>query len=278
MTTVLDAGQSVASPAIAVPQAKANAVLRAAAEQVTALLRSVPDGNVPIRRSVWSVAETAIHLVAGTRVYRDCAQGQGSPVRDLAALPDLNARLFREFPIRDARALASLLDEAVEAYVEATAQVRGDEPICWHEGYVLPLSAMTCVLIGEYLVHGYDIARATGQPWTIRPSHARYAIAGLISVFPLAVDTTKARGVDLGFELRVRGGPRAVLRLRDGRLRVERPVGQSVDYRLSVEPVPYLLVSYGRCSQWPAILRGQILTWGRKPWLALGLKRLLRQV
>ena len=137
---------------------------------------------------------------------------------------------------------------------------------------------MTCVLIGELLVHGHDMAQATGQPWTIRSVHARYAVAGLASVLPMAVDAAATRGVDLGYELRVRGGPRLVLRFRDGMLRVERSAGQAVDFRLSVEPAPYLLVSYGRSSQWAAILRGQIRAWGRKPWLALRVKRCFRQV
>jgi hypothetical protein len=278
MRAVLDASQPAARPAIVVSQAKANAVLRAAADQVTALLRCVPDAHVPIRRSAWSVAETGIHLVAGARVYLGCAQGQGSPVHDLGALPELNARLFRDFPTREATSLAGLLDEAVEAFVGATAQVCGDEEVSWHAGYVLPLSAMTCVLIGELLVHGYDMALATGQPWTIRPGPARYAIAGLVSVLPMAVDAAATRGVDLGYELRVRGGPRVVLRFRDGTLRVERSAGQPVDFHLAVEPAPYLLVSYGRRSQWAAILRGQIRTGGRKPWLALGVKRCFRQV
>jgi len=35
-------------------------------------------------------------------------------------------------------------------------------------------------------------------------------------------------------------------------------------------------VSWGRVSQWPAIGRGQLLAWGRRPWLGLKLRALLR--
>ena len=100
----------------------------------------------------------------------------------------------------------------------------------------------------------------------------------VVSVFPMVVDATATRGVDLGDQLRVQGGPRLVLRFRDGTLKVERSAGQAVDFHLSVKPAPYLLVSYGRRGLWPAILRGQIRTWGRKPWLAVGIKRFFRQV
>ena len=103
-----------------------------------------------------------------TRVYLGCAQGQRSPVRELGALPALNARVIIDYPTREATALAGHLDEAVAAFVDATAQARGDEQVSWHAGYILPLSMMTCVLIGEMLVHGHDIAVATGQPWTVR--------------------------------------------------------------------------------------------------------------
>ncbi|HEY5989442.1 MAG TPA: hypothetical protein VIV12_24140 [Streptosporangiaceae bacterium] len=33
-----------------------------------------------------------------------------------------------------------------------------------------------------------------------------------------------------------------------------------------------LLVLYGRMSQWGPIAKGQLLTWGRRPWRALGFK------
>ncbi|HEY7067454.1 MAG TPA: maleylpyruvate isomerase family mycothiol-dependent enzyme [Chloroflexota bacterium] len=278
MSAALDAPRLTTRPAVLVAQAKANTALQAAARDVTALLRALPNGNVPIPNCDWTVAETAVHLCAGTRLYLDCARGESSPVTDLGALPAMNAQLFRDFTERDPATLADLIDEAVAAYVDTTNQARGDEPIAWHLGHVLPLSMLTCILVGEYLVHGYDVARATGRPWTITPAQARYAIAGLSAAMPLAVDPEGARGVDAAYEIRVRGGPRFVCRFRDGALRVERPGPGRVDCRFSVEPVPYLLVSYGRRSQWLDILRGQMRAWGRKPWLAMCFKRLLRQV
>ncbi len=270
---------SPAAPPIAlVSQTAASQALRAAAAQVIALLREVPRGDAPVPRSKWTVAETAIHLVAGTRVYLGCARGEPSPVADLAALPELNARLFREFPTRDPVALAALLDAAAADYLATTAAMAGDEPMPWHMGYPLPLAAMTGLLVGELLLHGYDIARAVRRPWRIEPAHARCAIAGLAGALPLAVDPVASRGLDVRYELAVRGGPRFVCHFRDGALHVEPSGAAQVDCRLAVEPVPYLLIAYGRCSQWPAILRGQMRAGGRKPWLALRFKGLLRQV
>jgi hypothetical protein len=137
---------------------------------------------------------------------------------------------------------------------------------------------MTCILVGELLVHGYDIARALGRPWRIQPGQARVAIAGVTAAMPLAVDTEVARGVQLSYEVRVRGGPRFVCRFEGGALRVERPTGRPVDLCMSVDPVAYLLVSYGRIGQWGPMLRGKTLVWGRKPWAAMQIKRLYRSV
>jgi hypothetical protein len=35
------------------------------------------------------------------------------------------------------------------------------------------------------------------------------------------------------------------------------------------DPAAFLLVGSGLRSQWGQIARGKLLTWGRKPWLAL---------
>jgi uncharacterized protein (TIGR03083 family) len=278
MSTAINAAPLSIQPVVALSQATANAALEAAARQVVALLRQAPDGALPIPRSEWTVAEAAIHLVAGARVYLGCARGEGSPVADLDALPQLNARLFREFPTHDVKTLADLLEAAVAEFVAETAAARGDEPICWHMGYTLPLSAMTALLVGEMLLHGYDMARATRRPWVIEPAHARCALAGLAAVLPLAVDAEAACDVAVAYEIRVRGGPRFICRFAHGALRVEPATAGGADCRISVEPVPYLLVAYGRSGPWPAILRGQMRAGGRKPWLAFRFQRLLRRV
>jgi uncharacterized protein (TIGR03083 family) len=278
MNAAVDASPLSIQPVVALRQARANAALQAAARQVMVLLRALPDGSAPIPHSEWTVAEAAIHLVAGARVYLGCARGEGSPVTKLDALPEMNARLFDEFPTRDVKALADLLDAVISEFLAETQTAHGDEPIAWHMGYTLPLSAMTALLVGEMLLHGYDMALATRRPWAIDAGSARCALAGLATVLSLAVDTQAARGVSVAYEIRVRGGPRFVCRFAHGALRVEPPGNAAVDCCLSVEPVPYLLVAYGRCSPWPAILRGQMRAGGRKPWLAFRFQRLLRRV
>ena len=74
--------------------------------------------------------------------------------------------------------------------------------------------------------------------------------------------------------MRIRGGPRVVIRFTNGRASLERPGGAPVDCHILAAPVALLLVLYGRTLQWGRIARGQMLTWGRRPWRALGVKQL----
>jgi hypothetical protein len=76
MNALLASDLSAPISALSVPQADVNAALRVAAAQVVGLLRAIPDANLPIPRSEWTVAETAIHLMAGARVYLRCARGE----------------------------------------------------------------------------------------------------------------------------------------------------------------------------------------------------------
>jgi hypothetical protein len=48
-----------------------------------------------------------------------------------------------------------------------------------------------------------------------------------------------------------------------------------VDCWISADPTAFLLVGYGRVSQWSQILRGRIVAGGRKPWLGAAFSQLL---
>jgi hypothetical protein len=79
-------------------------------------------------------------------------------------------------------------------------------------------------------------------------------------------------GANLKVELRVRGGSSYVLCIEDGEGRVASK-GAQVDCTMSVDPVAFLLVSYGRRPLWRAALTGKMLVWGRKPWTAIAFQR-----
>jgi hypothetical protein len=66
-----------------------------------------------------------------------------------------------------------------------------------------------------------------------------------------------------------------VLRFDDGKLTVEAANGARSDCTINADPAAFLLVGYGRQSQWAPIVRGKLLASGRKPWLGLKFAKLL---
>ena len=144
----------------------------------------------------------------------------------------------------------------------------------WHEGRPQAVSTVTAIALGEMLIHGLDVARSLGQPWPIDRRETRLVIAGMTRVLPRFVSKRNRGAAQAAYEIRVRGGDRFVCRFANGGLAVE-PPGGPVDCVISADPVAFLLVGYGRISQWGPITQGKMLAWGRKPWRSLRFKSLL---
>ena len=244
--------------------------LEVAGDRVVAMLRSGVDGESAVPGLEWSAVECAAHLVTALRGAARYARGEPAPVATPAEVADVNAARVADLDERDPRRLADLLEEACAGFVDELRERRPDQPVEWYQREAdLDLAAMACVMLTELLVHGLDIARSTGRRWAIEPGDASLAINGALPLLPSYVDAQAAAGLDARYELRVRGGPRVGLRFVDGQVGLEVPPDAPVDCYLSADPVAYLLVAYGRRSQWPAILTGKLVAWGRKPWLGM---------
>lgn len=270
-------------PAIALPEAR-NA-LRRAADRLADLLRSLPDTGAPIPRSNWTIGDAAAHVVMDLRTEALVAGGEDVSWADGATsvpgtprgVGELNARAVTAEAERDPQTLASLLVTAVSDFLAASAELPADHHMpsqYFQGGMALDLAGVTSIDLGEVLVHGYDIAKATRRSWPIAADDARLALGGALRLLPSYANPATARGHTGGYDLRIRGGPRVVIRFADGRASLEEPRNTPVDCHILAEPVAFLLVFYGRTSQWGPIAKGQLLTWGRRPWRALRFKRL----
>ncbi len=257
-----------------IDQARARAELPGLAERTAALIRSVPDAEAPIPHSQWTIADAAAHLVCALGWFIDWAGGGRSPLQpgELAAA---NARAIAELGERDKNRLAGMLLDRVQSYLDVSASRPPDQPVIWHGGIVITLSLVSCLAVGESMVHGYDIAKTASKPWRIDPQAASLVFGAVAPIVPFFILPDKARGLTASYELRLRGGPAFVMRLDNGRPSVEPISRNPVDVHFSVDPVAAFLLLYGRVSQWPLIAQGKVFAWGRKPWLGMKFASLL---
>ncbi len=194
----------------------------------------------------------------------------------LRLMAERAAGLLRSAPDATVTMLADALLATERDFLASLAARSGAEPVRWHQGIPLTVSTIARVHLGELLIHGWDIARGLSRPWPIDPVHARLVLSAFPEVLPWFVDERAAHDLQARYDIRIRRGPRFVCHFAGGRLTIEAPGAGPVDCVIGAEPAAFLLVSYGRVSQWGPILRGQMLAWGRRPWLAFKFKRLLR--
>lgn len=261
--------------------------LGAAAGRSGDLIRAVDDMRLPVPGSAWTVGEAAAHLVIGLRGYTDAACGEAKQWLELTPpagsyserVTGLNALTVAAEPERDPAGAAEAIAGGVGEFLAATEPLGPSEaiPTPWYaEEATLSVAEATALLLGEQLVHGHDIARAGGRTpqWPIPPEEARLALRGVPPMMSLAADPVRVAGLTATYQVRIGRVPAFVVRVADGKV-VAEPVGsQPVDCYLAADPVALLLVGYGRMSQWRAVARGDLLAWGRRPWLGLRFKSL----
>jgi uncharacterized protein (TIGR03083 family) len=271
----LDPSQPLASAA-AVPLdlPATRAALEAVGRRLVGLLEAVPDPQAPTRGLAWTLGETSLHLAGGPALYADFARGRALPEPTIDLGP-VFARRMAAVPERTPSVLARRLEANTRRYLADTAELPAAHPVPFFGGVTIELAAQSAILLGEFVVHGHDVARSIGRPWPIDPAHAHLIIAALTALLPRYVDRARAAGLTATYQVRLRGGPSFQVRFDRGTATVGPPQPGAADCRLTVDPVTFLLVAYGRRSQWPGILRGQLRAWGRRPWLGARFQRLL---
>lgn len=272
--------------------------LRAEVGRVTELLRSVRNPEAPAVGE-WNLAEVAMHLsqvwivVPGlarrdlSRIHEVVPGTAGaagdSLIRDMWELGDVTRQAVQSDPERDPAVLADRIEQRAQEYFEQCAGRSPDEPRAWLvEGTTVTASALTGHLLNETIMHGYDIARADGRRWRIDPAHAalvvRQFFVPVLQTLPpgTMVNGAKAAGQRIIYDLGLRGHDRFHVIFDDGSLSFTEPSSRRVDCRISADPAALLLLFWNRQSQWTAIAKGQLMAWGRKPWLGPKFRALMR--
>lgn len=262
---------------ITIDLAAAREALRELTPRTVALVASIPDLDTPIAGSEWTLGEAAAHLVVGAVDYSEHAKGVRQCYQmDPADLAVSQRRNLAAMVARDGHKLGPDLQLGADAFLNSTIGQAAEDMVRWHAGRFLPCAAMTCVLMGEQLLHGYDIAQTLGSSWPIEPEPARLVVQAVLPLLPGLVDRRSVTKAAATFELAVHGGPQVLARFGDGACSVHPPEIGSVDCHLAGDPVSWLLALYGRVS-WEELLRtARIEVTGGDTALGAGFKQLLR--
>ena len=255
-------------------------LLRTAARRFTEVVRAIQRPDERAHGLEWTVGEVAAHVLQVFRYDLDNMRGTGEPYPVIdgdfinSGTAHGRRQLERE-PERDPGKLASLIDDVVAEFLEDAAGRDAAQPVQISSEATVTLATLIGILLGEVILHGYDIAQTLGRRLDIDPEAARQAVYSTARTLALAVNEETTRDIDVRLETRVRGGKRYVVHVERGNAYTE-PVGGKVDIVMSVDPTAYLLVGYGRQSPWPQVFKGKMLAWGRRPSLAAKLPEFFR--
>ena len=245
--------------------------------QFCSLLRTAPDGTLKVPHLTWTIGETGAHVLGLMRLYPEMLAGVSSGWRSLSVGATENARLLADTPEREPQEIADAIDVAAPKLREAFAAYT-DELATWHAGLRIPPAAIVGILTGDMFVHSWDMATALGGTWTINPPDACLSVAAAVPILTHFVDEEAAQGFSATYGLQLRGGPAFTLEFADGHLTALEGRAPHADCRMSAEPVAYLLTAYGRVPVWRPAIRGQLVSYGRRPWLGLKLSSLFVSV
>ncbi|MFD7659761.1 maleylpyruvate isomerase N-terminal domain-containing protein [Actinosynnema sp. NPDC059797] len=248
--------------------------------------RLVADCRRPDARAVgdWSVAETAAHTAVVARLNAGLVAADPSPlgVPDLDAgwreasfgdFARLNSSSIRHFPYRDGESVGRDLVERVDVLLARSADLDPREPRTWLGGARLPVATILAHQLNEVLLHGFDVARALGEPWSIPPEEAALAF-DLFLMRLIGGDTGNLvgggahRGRRVLIEFRSAHTTPVLVEEGDGRVVVTAP-DRTADATVRFEPATLLLRIFRRTSLLAALASREVSVSGPRPWAAL---------
>jgi uncharacterized protein (TIGR03083 family) len=193
------------------------------------------DATRPVAGLDWNVGETIAHVL--TVVRRGFADRRRSAAA--AETASLNELCLEETPERDPRALAELLRADVHTALDIVfPKIPDDREFAFHGGVTTTMTPALHVVLGEFVIHGYDVARAVDRPWPITDREARLLVPGELLGAWLRPDSP-----DEAYELRLGDGTPIRFEIRGGSLLVGPGTGTTV---VAMDPVEFVLGFYNR--------------------------------
>jgi uncharacterized protein (TIGR03083 family) len=229
----------------------------------------------------WSVADTAAHVAAIAFMYTHILRFGESAMpaieeqflaSSVDTVADLNTVTLGVFTERDPAALVARLRADIDDILRVTENLDPTTPVTWLGDSKVPICGVLAHLVNELHIHGRDIARATGTPWTIPPAEAalffevffvellRHGVGHLLDNDEPPSD----RRIAVGFRSR-HTTPVSIV-LHHGQVSVQ-DWSEPADVRIFFDPPAFNLMMFHRISKPRAALTGKVVVWGRRPWL-----------
>ena len=254
--------------------AAGRSALRAATNRLADLIRPLPELEQPIPGSEWSARQGVAHLVTVLDLYTEIATGTPSPIAVCAptAFADDARRRIADVAETNPAKLAYLLDDASDRFVSAVTGPAGDTPVTWHAGIELDVAALVGMLVGEFVLHGFDVALAARRPWPLVADEVALVLGAYGPLMGISLDADRTRDLDAAVAVELRGLASFVACFDAGRFSLEPAGARPADATLSADPAAFLLVTAGRMDRWPAFALGLYEAGGPRPELAVGFK------
>jgi uncharacterized protein (TIGR03083 family) len=235
------------------------------------LRRAAPKATSKVPRLEWTASELGAHLVTEPRRFERLGRGVVESLTDTAGQNQSELEAVGE---TDPARLADIFLAEHASFMSQAAKHAATDPFRWFD-WEMEWGEAAGIYLGELCVHSLDLSRMVGASWSMDREDAVRVVAGVVRILPGFVDAQAAAGFTGSYELRFRKGPSILVRFSDGTATVSPKDGVKADCVISADPVAFLLVGYGRVSQWGPIARGKIMAMGRKPWLGFKFNKLL---
>jgi uncharacterized protein (TIGR03083 family) len=232
-------------------------------------LAGTADADQRLNGSTWTVRESVAHVATVAPRYSKFPHGTQKLADTPAVLPELNAAEIQELSQLTIAELLSELDQSVEAVI-SQVEAYGDAPPLYrfHGGEMVGADVALGILLGELLVHGWDLAATARRSWPVTRQQVSLIWSGVEPILPGWVDPGKSAGHQAAYQIHLGDNQQHVLCFTAGRLSTQIPPDRRIDCHIGGSPQAILLILYRRLSPWQAALTGRVAAWGRRPWLA----------